>query len=98
MRRETFILIAMPALFGLGFTLGKLSDTSPIPVSNPDQQSSEDAKPKLLEANANRTSTATRIIYQEGPISDEIVYKGPIGVQLSDALDEANLMKRLSTA
>ena len=32
MRRETFILIAMPALFGLGFTLEKLSDTSPIPV------------------------------------------------------------------
>ena len=25
-----------------------------------------------------------------------MVYKGPIGVQLSDALDEANLMKRLS--
>ena len=24
------------------------------------------------------------------------MYKGPIGVQLSDALDEANLMKRLS--
>ncbi len=96
MRRETFVLIAMPALFGLGFTLGKLSDTSPIPDSNTDQQTSADAKPKLLEANANRTSTATRIIYQEGPTSDEVVYKGPIGVQLSDALDEANLMKRLS--
>ena len=49
MRRETFILIAMPALFGLGFTLGKLSDTSPIPVSNPDQQSSEDASPSFLK-------------------------------------------------
>ena len=36
MRRETFILIAMPVLFGLGFTLGKLSDTLsrfPIPIN-----------------------------------------------------------------
>ena len=97
MRRETFILTAMPVLFGLGFILGKRSDTSAVPTTASGHNASGDDTLGHPASKPSRESTATRIIYQaDAPVAGEAEYKGPIGVQLSNALQEANLMKRLS--
>ena len=98
MRRETFILIAMPAFFALGFILGKKSnkDSSVVPDGNDTVASQQDGKPKKSSGSIFRSKpTVSRVVYNSGTERSDR-FQGDIGQALMQAIDEPNLMKRLS--
>lgn len=98
MRRETFILIAMPALFALGFILGKKSNKDPsgVPDGNDRVVFQQDGKLKKSRGSTFQSKpTSSRVVYNPGTERTDR-FQGDIEQALMQAIDEPNLMKRLS--
>ena len=98
MRRETFILVAMPVLFALGFFLGKQSDTTSTGINPgvPDADNPQiGVESKLSKTSPHRSNSTTQYIYRNVPAGSEYA-QGDLRKALKSTLAETNPMKRLS--